>query len=642
MQAQEQLDSPADRMTHEPKGHAYASTVISDPGVEVGEPDTGGWDDAFSARYTVRALLGEGGMGEVRLCKDARVGREVAMKVLHPGYSRSDLARRFVREARVQGQLEHPAIVPVYDLGRDQAGDAYFTMKRICGNTLEAIVDAQRRGNEYFLRQFSRRRLLTAWSNVCLAVHYAHSRGVVHRDLKPSNIMLCDFGEVYVLDWGIARVGGVALGAPPSPELEGANGKTGSGSVIGTPGYMAPEQIRGETETLDARTDVYALGAILFELLALEPLHRGKNPRELLASALQAPDARPSERAPARAIPPELDAVCVRATAPDPADRHASARELSEAIERFLDGDRDMERRHELAESYASAAILAGNAALESGDHATRERALAEAGRAIALDPTNVDALGILVRLIAHPPRELPDEAKKELEEVQGHHMRISASSATLMYASGLIFIPLAFLMGLPRGWWEYAMSGVWLSAAALTYWTSHRRKVSSWPLLLTFLLGAVGVTMAIPMFGPLIFVPTAATFLVTGNVVSAPRRMRGWLTALGGATVFVPMALELLGVVSPSYRFARGSAILAPRMLELQREWTFPFLAIATTTLVFMSGLFVWRLRNALDAAEERLVLQSWQLRRLVPKAAHGGMSSAPPAQISRCILTS
>jgi serine/threonine-protein kinase len=636
------LDLAADTIVQEPKGHAYASTVISDPGVDVSAPESHGWDDTFSVRYTMRAMLGEGGMGEVRLCKDARVGREVALKVVRPGNgSRSDLARRFVREARVQGQLEHPAVVPVYDLGRDPAGAAYFTMKRICGNTLEAILEEQRRNNEHFVRHFNRRKLLTAFNNVCLAVHYAHSRGVVHRDLKPANIMLCDFGEVYVLDWGLAKVG-TTPETPAAAPLEGQGGDTAYGAIMGTPGYMAPEQVRGEPEKVDARTDIYALGAILFELLALEPLHRGTGSPALLASTLQAADARASERAPARDVPPELDAICTRATALAPLDRYESARELSEDIERFLDGDRDLERRRELAEAHASAALTAGSDALTRGDHSLREKALAEAGRAIALNPTNADALGMLMRLMTQPPREMPPEAKKELEDMRWQSMRISSKTAALGYGSFLLYVLIAAMMDIHISWWGGGKTALWMLAAALMYWSSRRPKSSGWVLPVTFLIVAIATAGVYPMFGPLILVPTIAAAITTGNVVAAPRSMRPWLTALGCATILVPLALELLGIVPSGYLFENGTMIVLPRELELRKWSSLVFLTVTAIGLVLTSALFVWRLRNALDAAEERLVVQSWQLRQLVPKAAHGGMSRPPPVDPSICVMQS
>jgi serine/threonine-protein kinase len=158
-------------------------------------------------RYELRDRLGEGGMGTVDLCRDRVIGRDVALKRLHvqgSGAAPSAATARFLREARVQGQLEHPAIVPVHDLGVTPDGRPYFTMKRVRGDTLDELLARLAAGDPDTARRFGQRRLLAAFSTVCLAVDFAHSRGVLHRDLKPANVMLGEFGEVNVLDWGLA------------------------------------------------------------------------------------------------------------------------------------------------------------------------------------------------------------------------------------------------------------------------------------------------------------------------------------------------------------------------------------------------------------------------------------------------------
>jgi serine/threonine-protein kinase len=154
----------------------------------------------FEERYEHRALLGEGGMGAVDLFQDRAIGREVAIKRIRPEASSPGALARFVREARVQGQLEHPAIVPVHDLAENSEGTAFFTMKRVRGASLDDILDALATDAPDARARYGRRKLLTAFATVCLAVDFAHSRGVLHRDLKPANVMLGDFGEVYVLD----------------------------------------------------------------------------------------------------------------------------------------------------------------------------------------------------------------------------------------------------------------------------------------------------------------------------------------------------------------------------------------------------------------------------------------------------------
>jgi eukaryotic-like serine/threonine-protein kinase len=282
-------------------------------------------------RYREGCLLGRGGMGEVHLWHDAWLGREVAIKTLPPGRSLSAAARaRFFREARVQGQLEHPAIVPVYDVGIDDNGREYFAMKRVSGRTLENAMAGS---------ELSRARFLALLRQVCLAVDYAHARGVVHRDLKPRNVMIGDFGDVYVLDWGLAKL------LEPGCSVEAGTdvgGHTLSGQLIGTPGYMAPEQI-SRADDVDERADVYALGAMLFEVLAGERLHHGETVAELLQSTRRLSGARPTERIPGLDVPPALDAICAVATAHDRELRKVGARDLANAIEACLDQSRACE-----------------------------------------------------------------------------------------------------------------------------------------------------------------------------------------------------------------------------------------------------------------------------------------------------------
>src|SRR5215475_9494388 len=214
-------------------------------------------------RYEIGQAIGRGGMGEVLAARDVLIGREVAIKRL-----RSELPEhamnRFVREACIQGRLDHPAIVPVHDLGIDRDGVPFFVMKKLSGTTLARII-----ANPDPARH-SRQRLLRAFVELCLAVEFVHTRGFLHRDLKPDNIVLGEFGEVYLLDWGVAK----AIGAdePLPSETIGAPLATRDGAVVGTAGYMAPEQVRAERD-LDARADVYALGCVLFEILAGERLH---------------------------------------------------------------------------------------------------------------------------------------------------------------------------------------------------------------------------------------------------------------------------------------------------------------------------------------------------------------------------------
>src|SRR5687768_1961663 len=277
----------------------------------------------FEARYERGELLGRGGMGEVMVCQDRELGRQVAVKISR---ATNDISRdMFVREARIQGQLEHPAIVPVYDFGKMPDGQPYFVMKRVRGTSLKEILRRMADGDPVAIKKYTRTKLLGAFVSVCLAIDFAHSKSVIHRDLKPANIMLGEFGEVYVLDWGIMKLVGEA---EPGGGLSSSGPQDGSmqttiGSAFGTPGYMAPEQLDGDVEAISVRTDVYALGAMLYEILTLRPL-----------------SAKGGAGTPT--VPPELKAICDRAVAQVISDRWASAREMADAVDRYLEGDRDL------------------------------------------------------------------------------------------------------------------------------------------------------------------------------------------------------------------------------------------------------------------------------------------------------------
>ncbi|MGE0784591.1 MAG: serine/threonine-protein kinase [Sandaracinaceae bacterium] len=288
---------------------------------------------AFSDRYEMLGVLASGAMSEIRLCRDRPFAREVAMKVLRA--HRPSSRWRFLREARVQGQLSHPAIVPVYDFGHDAVGEPYFTMKWVRGVRFDLALAEQREAHveEAMEVSFTERQLLMRLHQICMAMHYAHGRGVVHRDLKPTNLMLGEFGEVYVLDWGLAKVR-TEKDAPYEP-IDDASGalRTTDGSVLGTIGYMAPEQLQGEVD-IDARADVYSLGSMLYELLARKTLHSGSAATQALSS-LKTDGARPSERAD-REIAKALDDACFAALRVSPGARMSSARELAEAIESAL------------------------------------------------------------------------------------------------------------------------------------------------------------------------------------------------------------------------------------------------------------------------------------------------------------------
>lgn len=309
--------------------------------------------DRFAARYTPIDELGRGGVGRVLSAEDALIGRVVAVKMLHSIDASAHQMQRFVTEAQTTAQLEHPNVVPVYDFSVLEDGAPCFTMKRVRGRSLKQVLEALANNEPDATAEYTRFRLLQIFIGVCQAMEYAHSKGVVHRDLKPDNIMLGDFGEVLVMDWGIAKILGQAEDAydAVTPSLITETMGTIEGSIVGTPGYMAPEQARGEHERIDARTDVWALGAMLYEMLcgAFPFQDAGGTLPVLVATATrEVPSAR--SLAPEREIPEDLDDICARALAQQPHDRFDAVKPLRASIEAVLAGTKEATRRAEEAE----------------------------------------------------------------------------------------------------------------------------------------------------------------------------------------------------------------------------------------------------------------------------------------------------
>lgn len=285
-------------------------------------------------RFSDLGEIGRGGMASVRRAKDRNLLRTVAIKILDQDIARhAPEVQRFVEEAQITGQLEHPGIVPVHEMGTDQDGIHYICMRYVRGQTLEeAIADA---GDER-LSPEKLTDLLQIFVKVCDAVAFAHSRGILHRDIKPSNVMVGEFGQVYVVDWGIARLlpggsGAVSVRRPKGLNLDHA------GAPLGTFGYMAPEQLRGD-EDLDARTDVFALGATLYHILTGEPPYRKTAMGELVLQIAFADIPDPRSRT-TRVIPDGLCQIVRHATSLERDERYPSVIALRDDVRRFLRGD---------------------------------------------------------------------------------------------------------------------------------------------------------------------------------------------------------------------------------------------------------------------------------------------------------------
>jgi len=574
-------------------------------------------------RYEDQELLGSGGMGDVHACADKRIGRTVAKKCLRARRGEVGATQRFIDEARLQGRLEHPAIVPVYDLGTDEHGTPYFTMKRVRGQTLAAVLAERRKGED---GAWSTRRLLSALSTVALAVDYAHRREVVHGDLKPQNVMLGRFGEVHVLDWGCASQArrqddGVERGSGVLDIAALASlchGDSEEGSIVGTPGYLAPEQARGVRG--DPQSDVYALGAMLFEIVTLEPLHVGSTPLALLVSVLTGVQSRPSTRAPGVQIPRALDDLIVAAVDDDPTLR-PSVRELASAIESILDAEASELGARRSAQRYLEEARDQARGALETGDENARARALRDAGRALALDPENADATELLARLLVQPPQKLPSEARAEIAASQHQLARgviAGMGTRTLVW---LLVVPFALALGVRSPIAAGATIATMLACTAVFFRARKYGELS--PLARIGLLGLALLTVACfgGLFGPFALVPLFATTTTTLLTVGLEPRHRNLGVLLGLAAIFAPLALELAQVLPPSFTFTDDAIVLHPRLVAFPPAATLLLLVIGHAVALPMCVVVTGRLWDGMDRARRRLTLRTWQLERALPR---------------------
>jgi tetratricopeptide (TPR) repeat protein/tRNA A-37 threonylcarbamoyl transferase component Bud32 len=414
------------------------------------------------ARFRILCFHREGGLGRVYVARDEELGRDVALKEIRPDkVGEAHLRSRFILEAEVTGGLEHPGIVPVYSLGTYDDGRPFYAMRFVEGDSFKEAID-RFHADETLKKDVGRRslelhKLLGRFIDVCQAIAFAHSKGVLHRDLKPDNVMLGRFGETLLIDWGLAKATGRReLSGPESTREETLVRPSGSGhaptrGAVGTPAYMSPEQAAGAAESLGPATDVYGLGAILFALLSGEaPVEKGTTDEDTLERARRGAIRSPRSLNPN--IPRALEAVCLKALALHPGDRYPTALALAEEVEHWLADEpvsayaepmlarlRRWGRRHRVAVAASAAASLAAAllisiwAGLEiAGRYRDRDEAviiLDRLDRQRSLPPESVDivdartgvnrALDLLRKDGDLTLRRRAEDAKKEVEQIQ-------------------------------------------------------------------------------------------------------------------------------------------------------------------------------------------------------------------------------
>jgi len=448
--------------------------------------------------------------------------------------------------------------------------------------------------------------------------------------------MIGDLGEVYVVDWGVAKIVGEEEGDFADVGSGSGEHATGTGVAIGTPGYMAPEQVKGAPD-LDGRADVYTMGCLLFEILSGQPLHpRG---HDGLRSALDGADARPSLRAPDRGIAPELDALCVHATHLERADRVQTARELGDRVQRYLDGDRDLALRRDLARGHFERArdafvrattpelAVAPRAsrpviAAPPPEEETRKVAMREAAAALALDPNLAGAAELVGRLMLEPPRARPREVDTEIHDEDVRSARAIARAGIWAIAGGIAMCPFMQWIA-PAGTRWVALLTV-LFVLDLLVALHAMRASTPRPGLVAIANTVIVVTIA-RMYSPLLIAPGIAASLAMAMVLT-PRFSRlgsAWtLGILMVSGVLGPLLLEQLGVLSSTMSITDRGALFHAPAIGTNEPATIAVYALYCGALVAGACIAAAAMRARQRSAHEKLLLQAWQLRQLVPSA--------------------
>ncbi|HEU0030419.1 MAG TPA: serine/threonine-protein kinase [Kofleriaceae bacterium] len=567
-----------------------------------------GADDAtepqLAADYEYGSVIGRGGMGEIVGARDRRIGRDVAIKRMRDAEPEPALVDRFLREARLQARLDHPAIPPVYELGRDAKGRPYFAMKRLSGVTLAAKL--KMRGSTQPMLPAFAQPLLRAFAEVCRAIAFAHARDVIHRDLKPANIMLGEYGEVYVLDWGLARTVGEARERPDTSD-ELALNLTDTHQMLGTIGYMPPEQIL-DSASVGPPADVYALGAILFEILCGEPAHP-RGPQAIAtthAGILSTPAQRRDD------VPPELDAICVAALSRDPAQR-PTAFALATAVQDYLDGDRDTARRKTLA----AEALYDAHVAFA---HERRAEAMRAAGRAMALDAASGGA-ELVTRLMLEPPREIPAGLHDAWRAEDAEAVRRHAASSLVGFGGVLLMLPVAIWNGVLS--WPIVLGITGIGLALALYTIAILRQPDRRPRDLYALMfgAATMIPLADRLFSPFILAPAVACLFAWASAMYPQLLRHFWsVVTVIVASWLVPPLLEYLGYLPASWSVSEGAITITSDALRIGGARTGALVLAVNLFVVLVGAYHGFMLARASHHAHRKLVSQAWHLQQLLP----------------------
>jgi serine/threonine-protein kinase len=449
--------------------------------------------------------------------------------------------------------------------------------------------------------------------------------------------MLGDFGEVYVLDWGVAKVVGEEDGDFADVDSGSGEHATQQGTAIGTPGYMAPEQVQGKP--VDGKCDVYTLGCLLFEILTGEPLH----PRgfEGMGSAVQGKDARASVRAPGRDIAPELDQICVDATQYDPALR-PSARELGDRVQRFLDGDRDLALRRQLARDHLDRATAAFDASREpprasrasrirltsepaiaapSQSAEQRATAMREAAAAMALDPALPGPAELVGRLMLEPPRETPHEVLDAIHQEDVRTARAYAQAGIWTLVAALAFTPLMWWIAPSASGYVAILTALFLVNLVVLLHVN----MASLPRPGVAVVGnTILVLVLARMFSPILIAPGVAAVLAMAMVLTPRFSFLGssvTVCVLLLLAIFTPLVLERLDVLSRTLEVTEAGVLFHPPAVAGHEGPTILVGSLYTVGLIIGSCAMAGSMRRRAREAYRHLQLQAWQLRQLVPQ---------------------